>query len=99
MEFPQASHAIALKMSSNQPSPANPSPTATNRPPLPAVPAVVDQYRLLRLLGRGSTGIVCEAEDTALGRRVAIKLIPQQPTSDLTLPQIPREALLASEVQ
>jgi urea transport system substrate-binding protein len=37
---------------------------------------MVDQYRLLRPLGRGGTGIVCAAEDTSLGRRVAIKLLP-----------------------
>lgn len=61
-----------------------------------AIPAVVDQYRLLRPLGWGGTAIVCEAKDTSLGRRVAIKLIPLDPSSPLL---IPREARLASQVQ
>jgi serine/threonine protein kinase len=60
---------------------------------------MVDQYRLLRPLGWGGTGVVYEAEDTSLGRRVAIKLIPHMPTSGAALPRILREARLAREVQ
>jgi hypothetical protein len=40
-----------------------------------AVPEVVGGYRLLRVLGGGGMGTVYEAEDTASGRRVALKLI------------------------
>ena len=86
-------------MASNQSSPANPSPRTPNAPAPQAIPAAVDQYRLLRPLGWGGTGIVCEAEDTSLGRRVAIKLIPHEPTSRVVPPQILLEARLASEVQ
>ena len=86
-------------MASNQRSPgANPSPIPPNVPAPQAIPAAVDQYRLLRPLGRGGTGIVCEAEDTSQGRRVAIKLIPHEPTSRTVPPQLLREARLASEV-
>jgi urea transport system substrate-binding protein len=69
-----------------------------NLPASPAIPAVVDQYRLLRPLGWGGTGIVCEAEDTALGRRVAIKLIRRE-AADGPPPQILHEARLASQVR
>jgi serine/threonine protein kinase len=72
------------------------------RPNVPApqeIPAMVDRYRLLRPLGRGGTGIVCEAEDTSLCRRVAIKLIPHAPTSGAPPPQLLREARIVSQVQ
>jgi urea transport system substrate-binding protein len=62
------------------------------------MPRVIDPYRLLRPLGWGGTGIVCEAEDPARGRRVAIKLIPQ-PASSAASPWMPAEASFVGAVQ
>ena len=38
--------------------------------------AMVGQYRIIRLLGRGGMGEVYEVEHTTLGRRYALKLLP-----------------------
>lgn len=38
-------------------------------------PLIAGRYRSVRILGRGSTGVVYEADDTRLDRRVAVKML------------------------
>src|SRR5271163_1505320 len=59
----------------------------------------VSHYRILRRLGSGGMGIVYEAEDTRLGRHVAVKLLPERFSKSMAaIERFQREACTASSL-
>ena len=66
----------------------------------PRVAQVIGDYRLVREIGRGGMGVVYEAVQISLGRRVALKILPfTSGHEDKHISRFKNEAQAAAQVQ
>jgi hypothetical protein len=63
------------------------------------IPERMGEYRILRKIGAGGMGVVCEAVQESLGRHVALKVLPYNPLAwPVLLERFRREARAAAKL-
>jgi serine/threonine protein kinase len=94
---PVESHNINMGLAQNL-TRAGPRPQA-EQPDNILIGKKVSHYRVLKILGGGGMGVVYEAEDLKLARRVALKFLPEELGTDPTaVERFEREARAVSSV-
>jgi WD40 repeat protein/serine/threonine protein kinase len=80
--------------------PSEPVPEGGSPPAGELTPGVLGDFRLVRELGRGGMGVVYEAQQVSLGRRVALKVLPFAAALDAKqLQRFKNEAQAAAHLQ
>jgi serine/threonine protein kinase len=85
---------VLLDMEDARQAAAEPAPLAAAMSP--HAPARLGDYRILREIGRGGMGVVYEAEQESLGRRVALKVLARAGLTPLQIRRFEREARAAA---
>src|SRR5438105_3886117 len=89
---------VLVLMEAAGPTPAHAAP-ARRDAGVAAVPDRLGNYRILREVGRGGMGVVYEAVQVSLNRRVALKVLPAGASNDpLGLARFHREARSAARM-
>jgi tetratricopeptide (TPR) repeat protein/predicted Ser/Thr protein kinase len=70
-----------------------------DQPPQLPEGAKIGKYSLIREIGRGGMGVVFEAEDPDLRRRVAIKVLKEEVTDATAAERMKREAAIAAQLR